>query len=52
MPMYNLIEYINNYFDPSRSLWLFKRHEAPAKYADIIKSSLTGVKEADSRWCT
>ena len=25
MPMYNLIEYSDNYFDTSRSLWQFKR---------------------------
>ena len=27
MPMYNLIEYSNNYSDPSGSLWNFKRDE-------------------------
>ena len=27
MPMYNLIEYIDNYSDTSRSLWNFKRDE-------------------------
>ena len=27
MPMYNLIEYSNNYFDTSESLWQFKRDE-------------------------
>ena len=27
MPMYNLIEYINNYSDTSGSLWNFKRDE-------------------------
>ena len=27
MPMYNLIEYSDNYFDTSGSLWQFKRHE-------------------------
>ena len=27
IPMYNLIEYSNNYSDTSRSLWLFKRDE-------------------------
>ena len=27
MPMYNLIEYIDNYSDTSGSLWQFKRDE-------------------------
>ena len=27
MPMYNLIEYSDNYFDTSGSLWSFKRDE-------------------------
>ena len=27
MPMYNLIEYSDNYVDTSGSLWDFKRHE-------------------------
>ena len=27
MPIYNLIEYSNNYSDTSRSLWQFKRDE-------------------------
>ena len=29
MPMYNLIEYSNNYSDTSGSLWQFKRDESP-----------------------
>ena len=29
MPMYNLIEYSDNYSDASRSLWQFKRDESP-----------------------
>ena len=40
MPMYNLIEYSDNYSDTSRSLWQFKRYEAPANNADLaIKNS-------------
>ena len=35
MPMYNLIEYSNNYTDKSGSLWQFKRDEAPANNADL-----------------
>ena len=27
MPMYNLIQYSDNYSDPSGSLWQFKRHK-------------------------
>ena len=29
MPMYNLIEYSDNYSDTSESLWQFKRDESP-----------------------
>ena len=40
MPMYNLIEYSDNYSDTSRSLWQFKRYEVPANNADLaIKNS-------------
>ena len=35
MPMYNLIEYSDNYADTSRSLWQFKRDEPPADNADL-----------------
>ena len=35
MPMYNLIEYSNNYSDTSGSLWKFKRDEVPANDADL-----------------
>ena len=33
MPMYNLIEYSNNYSDTSGSLWQFKRDESPVTAA-------------------
>ena len=33
MPMYNLIEYSDNYLDTSRSSWQFKRDEPPATTA-------------------
>ena len=33
MPMYNLIEYSENYSDSSGSLWQFKRHESPKNNA-------------------
>ena len=32
MPMYNLIEYSDNYSDTSGSLWQFKRDEQPINY--------------------
>ena len=35
MPMYNLIEYSNNYSDTSGSLWQFKRDEVPNNNADL-----------------
>ena len=34
MPMYNLIEYSDNYSDTSGSLWQFKRDEVPANNND------------------
>ena len=35
MPMYNLIEYSDNYLDTSGSFWQFKRDEVPANNADL-----------------
>ena len=35
MPMYNLIEYSDNYSDTSGSLWQFKRDEVPNNDADL-----------------
>ena len=35
MPMYNLIEHHDNYLDTSRSLWQFKRNEAPTNNDDL-----------------
>ena len=35
MPMYNLIEYSDNYSDTSGSLWQFNRDEVPAGSADL-----------------
>ena len=35
MPLYNLIEYSDNYSDTSGSLWQFKRDEVPANNADL-----------------
>ena len=36
MPMYNLIEYSDNYSDTSGSLWHFKRDEVPANNNDNL----------------
>ena len=35
IPMYNLIEYSDNYSDTSGSLWQFKRDEVPVNNADL-----------------
>ena len=35
MPMYNLIQYSDNYSDASGSLWHFKRGDVPANNADL-----------------
>ena len=35
MPMYNLIEYIDNYSDTPGGLWQFKRDEVPNNNADL-----------------
>ena len=35
MPMYNLIEYNDNYSDTSGCLWQFKRDEVPNNDADL-----------------
>ena len=35
MPMYNLIEYSDNYLDTSGSLWQIKRDEVPANNNDL-----------------
>ena len=60
MPMYNLIEYSDNYSDTSGSLWQFKRDEQPINnngaFIDITaensssfkyKSNLIGDTDAD-----
>ena len=39
MPMYNLIEYSDNYSDTSGSLWQFKRDEVPANNADLTNNN-------------
>ena len=35
MPMYNLIEYTDDYSDTLESLWQFKRDDVPANDADL-----------------
>ena len=44
MPMYNLIEYSNNYSDTSRSLWQFKRDNVPADNADFTVDNSQSFK--------
>ena len=44
MPMYNLIEYSNNYSDTSGSLWQFKRDEVPANNADLTINNSQSFK--------
>ena len=44
MPMYNLIEYSDNYSDTSGSLWQFKRDEVPANNADLIINNSKAFK--------
>ena len=36
MPLYNLIEYSNNYSDTSGSLWQFKRDEVTDENNDLV----------------
>ena len=55
MPMYNLIEYSDNYSDTSGSLWQFKRDEiegdvdltADSSLSFKYKSSFIGNTDAD-----
>ena len=54
MPMYNLIEYSDNYSDTSGSLWQFKRDEiedvdltADKSLSFKYKSSFIGNTDAD-----
>ena len=44
MPMYNLIEYSNNYSDTSGSLWQFKRDEVPDNDADLTVNDSQSFK--------
>ena len=44
MPMYNLIEYSDNYSDTSGSLWQFKRDEVPAGNADLTINNSQSFK--------
>ena len=58
MPMYNLIEFSDNYSDTSGSLWQFKRNEVPANNADLTindsqlfkyQAALVGKKSANAK---
>ena len=44
MPMYNLIEFSNNYSDTSGSLWQFKRNEVPVNNADLTNDNSQSFK--------
>ena len=44
MPMYNLIEYSDNYSDTSGSLWQFKRDEVPADNAALTINNSQSFK--------
>ena len=44
MPMYNLIEYSDNYADTSGSLWLFKRDEPPVANANLAANNSDSFK--------
>ena len=57
MPMYNLIEYSNNYSNTSGSLWHFKIDEIPADNAELSIDNSPSFKykaallEKNSRCC-
>ena len=44
MPLYNLIEYSDNYWDTSASLWQFKRDEVSDKNADLTINNSQSFK--------
>ena len=44
MPMYNLIEYRDNYSDISGSLWQFKIDEVPANNVDLTIDNSQSLK--------
>ena len=44
MPMYNLIEYRDNYSDPSGSLWQFKIDEVSANNVDLTIDNSQSLK--------
>ena len=45
MPMYNLIEYSDNYSDTSGSLLPFKRNEVPNNNADLTINSRLNIEQ-------
>ena len=44
IPMYNFIEYSDNYSETSGSLWQFKRDEVPANNADLTINNSKSFK--------
>ena len=50
MPMYNFIEYSNNYSDTSGSLWQFKRDEITTN-ANVCNANSSSFKYKTSLIC-
>ena len=50
MPMYNFIEYSNNYYDTSGSLWQFKRDEITTS-AIVCNANSSSFKYKTSLIC-
>ena len=48
MPIYNLIEYKDNYSDASGNLWLFKRDETLANKDNVTIDNSTSLKHKSS----
>ena len=44
MPMYNLIEYSDNYSDTSGNLWQIKRNKIPANNTDLVINNSQSFK--------
>ena len=48
MPMYNLIEYSNNYSKPSGSLWQYYRNEPTSTNVGVISNFHVGENNSAS----
>ena len=49
MPMYNLIEYSDNYWYTSRRSWQFKRDKVPTKSVDLSIDNSKSFKYKDKK---